>query len=625
MFPRSPLSKSKTSVPISEASKTTSGTNAVANIDLPVAPIAEGVTTRASSAAVARQEAMFQEMQARTAMLESSLKVAQHKLNEHESASHAQNKEVPSIASVPSDRPADGAACPSTRLPTSHPPFLELQPPIATSAVINVSTVPLRSLNATRYSPYTTIRYSPLLYTSAAAVSTVGTATNNMYTSSVLPPHDPAFYNFSSAAPIPANMGSIQPQMSCQSRKLQDLPEFCGKPEEWPIFFTAFTESTAVYGYSYFENNLRLQKCLKGEVRETIKSLLIHPNNVNIIIEQLKFRFGRPEQLIRSQLAQVREIAPISEGSMTKLIPFATKVNNVCAFLHSAYGGDQHIANPTLFDELIAKLPMSKRIEWAVFAASLHPYATVTHFSEWLTKLANVICTVYDGDATRDSKRRVVLHAAESQRKPRCPTCQGQHKLAECKQFSELLVSKRWAEVKRCHLCFACLNVGHGTRNFQQRKPNATDGCKRMHHKLLHEAENSCVNSPIQSTLPQERVRRLPTSEQRKGSNILTQPAIHSQQQNYTGAAVLSCSNGTAVNKILFRILPVVLYANQKCVETYAPFELGLHGRNQRLNLQWFGGRAGQEPAVAVDLLISGAGMQKKHKLRNVYGVSNLQ
>ena len=63
------------------------------------------------------------------------------------------------------------------------------------------------------------------------------------------------------------------------NRKLLDLPEFCGKLQDWPIFYIANIESTAAYNYTNFENNQRLNKCLKGETRELIKALLIYPSN----------------------------------------------------------------------------------------------------------------------------------------------------------------------------------------------------------------------------------------------------------------------------------------------------------------------------------------------------------
>lgn len=53
--------------------------------------------------------------------------------------------------------------------------------------------------------------------------------------------------------------------------------------------------------------------------------------------------------------------------------------------------------------------------------------------------------------------------------------------------------------------------------------------------------------------------------------------------------------------------------------------ELGMRRCEQHLNVQWFGGCADQESTIVVKLLISAAGMQKQHKLRNVYSASSIQ
>lgn len=71
-------------------------------------------------------------------------------------------------------------------------------------------------------------------------------------------------------------------------------------------------------------------------------------------MEQLEFRFGRPEQLVASQLRQIREVNVIPESAMAKFMSFATKAKNLSVFLESA-GAQQHLANPTLIEELISK------------------------------------------------------------------------------------------------------------------------------------------------------------------------------------------------------------------------------------------------------------------------------
>lgn len=51
-----------------------------------------------------------------------------------------------------------------------------------------------------------------------------------------------------------------------------------------------------------YENLLYLQKSLQGGAKETVESLPIYPDNVEEIIKQLEFRFGREDILIRNQI-----------------------------------------------------------------------------------------------------------------------------------------------------------------------------------------------------------------------------------------------------------------------------------------------------------------------------------
>ncbi|XP_070142059.1 uncharacterized protein [Drosophila kikkawai] len=177
-------------------------------------------------------------------------------------------------------------------------------------------------------------------------------------------------------------------------RRLPDLPVFGGQPEEWPIFNCAFAETPQAYNCTDLENNQRL-----------LKSLLIHPGNVSAVMENLRFRFGRPEQLIRSQLNSVREVPPISEQHLAKIVPFATRVSNLTAFLQSAKT-EQHLGNPTLMAELVVELPTSKRVDWARHAASIELFPTVAHFSAWLQEYANIVCTILDVEGKEPRRRQ---------------------------------------------------------------------------------------------------------------------------------------------------------------------------------------------------------------------------
>ncbi|XP_039502221.1 uncharacterized protein LOC120458585 isoform X2 [Drosophila santomea] len=223
-------------------------------------------------------------------------------------------------------------------------------------------------------------------------------------------------------------------------------------------------------------------------------ALLIHPGNVSAVMEQLRFRFGRPEQLIRSQLNNVREVQPISEHNLAKIIPFATRVSNLAAFLQSAKA-EQHLGNPTLMEELVAKLPTSKRVDWARHAATIAPFPTVVHFSAWLQEYANVVCTVLDVEVKEP--RRRLLHASvdhnecdqQDDRHGGCPIYGGQHGILNCREFIGASPQKRWSNVKRHRLCFNCLRSGHTARSCYTQGECQINGCRREHHRLLHGAD----------------------------------------------------------------------------------------------------------------------------------------
>ncbi|XP_033254130.1 uncharacterized protein LOC117193488 [Drosophila miranda] len=138
-------------------------------------------------------------------------------------------------------------------------------------------------------------------------------------------------YNDTTPTPLAGSYAWTTPNGSSGNympRKLPDLPVFGGQPEDWPIFLCAYTETTLAYNCTDLENNQRLLKALKDEARETVKSLLFHPSNVSTVVEQLRFIYGRPEQLIRSQLSGIREVPNISEHNLAKIIPFATRGRN---------------------------------------------------------------------------------------------------------------------------------------------------------------------------------------------------------------------------------------------------------------------------------------------------------
>jgi len=109
-------------------------------------------------------------------------------------------------------------------------------------------------------------------------------------------------------------------------RKLPDLPVFGGHPEDWPIFYCAFTETTQTYSCTDLDNNQGLLKALNDEASETVKSLLTHPRNVDAVVDQMRFRYDTYLQPVDWYSSGI----PFLENNLAKIVPFATRVSRSC-------------------------------------------------------------------------------------------------------------------------------------------------------------------------------------------------------------------------------------------------------------------------------------------------------
>ncbi|XP_043069090.1 uncharacterized protein [Drosophila bipectinata] len=297
-------------------------------------------------------------------------------------------------------------------------------------------------------------------------------------------------------------------------------------------------------------------------------------------------------------------------------------------------------------EELIAKLPLSKRLDWARHAATIQPYPTVAHLSEWLHEFAKLVCTVSDA---REQPKRRILHAnsvREEERyvdRPRCcPICEGQHQVRDCEDFISASTTTRIESARKRRLCFSCLEPGHMSRFCRKSRGCNVLGCQMRHHHLLHEVPERSKRPPVADGGHRRDLDRQPY---RDGNNRRGVPrSVDSSERNHpTSAAVELPHRNLSIDSIgchlLFGILPVTLYGENTKVDTYALLDegssvtliddelirsLNLKGESRQLNVQWFGGKSAKEHTKVVSLQISAAGKPKRHGLKNVYGVANL-
>ncbi|XP_062715911.1 uncharacterized protein LOC134291768 [Aedes albopictus] len=442
-----------------------------------------------------------------------------------------------------------------------------------------------------------------------------------------IPPSDSTSAHVQTAVPW-INAPTSQ-QLAARHIVPKELPIFSGDPVEWPLFVSCYQNTTQLCGFSNGENLMRLQRSLKGNALEAVRSLLLEPSSVPLIISTLQTLFGRPDLIINSLIHKVRATPSPKLDKLESLISFGLACQNLCGHLRAA-GQQAHFSNPALLQELVNKLPANIKLDWALFKQKC-PVVDLGTFGDYMSQLvvaASDVAPFQPSEETcspsekRKSKERLFLNAHSSgippndsdrrhhtsqtgskQPKP-CPMCEKSgHKVRECEAFKKCSLEDRWKRTQDHHLCRRCL-IAHGKFPCKA-SLCGVDGCEERHHKLLHPGKPDPVSS----------------SESLQAIESLS---IHCERKMPT----------------LFRIIPVTLFANEKTINTFAFLdegssstliearvarELGVKGEVYSLCLQWTGDvERSEDKSELIRLEISGRGSPKRHVLKSAHTVEKL-
>ncbi|XP_062703769.1 uncharacterized protein LOC115255512 [Aedes albopictus] len=199
----------------------------------------------------------------------------------------------------------------------------------------------------------------------------------------------------------------------------RSLPKFSGAAEEWPIFISAYEQANTSCGFTNAENLVRLQEALTGKALETVRNRLLLPENVPLIVEKLRKRFGNPEILSTRLANRIQGLEGPSAESLESVIEFGSAVEEFTQHLKAA-GLVDRLKNPILMQSLVQKLPSYYAMEWVEYkrraqSVDLETFGT---FMECLVEKA-LEATFEKADMNENDKKRgkakakSVLYAAD--------------------------------------------------------------------------------------------------------------------------------------------------------------------------------------------------------------------
>ncbi|XP_062533345.1 uncharacterized protein LOC134202334 [Armigeres subalbatus] len=427
----------------------------------------------------------------------------------------------------------------------------------------------------------------------------------------------------------PVASGPTTSQLAARQVMPKDLPIFSGDPEDWPMFYSSFKNSTQVCGYSDAENLARLQRCLRGSALDSVRSRLLLPSSVGSVISTLQMLYGRPEILINSLLRRVRSTQAPKADNLKSIVDYGLAVQNLID--HMIISQQQnHLENPLLLNELVEKLPTNFKLQWSSYKQGQVNInlATFNGFVSNLVYLASDLLVTSDsyhtnlkGHRSEKQKEKLFVHAQDPTHesddeaqssgttsqdrlnKP-CSYCDvNGHYIVNCQPFKALTVDARWKAIRSKNLCRTCL-VPHRRWPCRSKRECELEGCRARHHQLLHAPQLDPVATATSSDMP-----------------------VH---QNHHQSHSIS----------LFRYLPVKLFANGKVVKIFAFLDEGssstlleaevakqldMDGPSSSLWLSWTGNISREEKgSKCVSLTIAGERSLQKYTIDNVLTVDEL-
>ncbi|XP_055614008.1 uncharacterized protein LOC129760382 [Uranotaenia lowii] len=432
---------------------------------------------------------------------------------------------------------------------------------------------------------------------------------------------------------------SIERRLSAEHlaarQTVKDLPKFGGDPEEWPRFIAAYERTARMCDFRNDELLDRLERSLQDRALSTVKSLLLHPDNVPVIMNRLSTLFGNPETIVDTMMKRVKSMPPPKADKLESIIDFGIAVQNLCATI-LACRLDERLYNATLLQELVESLPINLKMKWATHLQKTGA-SSLMEFNMWLSKKVDAFSRVtrpqsWNKSSAKHRKDEAFLHLHSEQPSSRsyqnsCPACSGDCATIEnCRAFLDMSKNQRWSVVNEQNICRKCL-----TRHFKtcsRRVPCNTNGCKYLHHWLLHDdRKHKEQNNP--------NIPNIPANNAISPNNPIS-PSNSSSMLQHPSCNAHNCSLGG----VLLKYIRVTLHGRKGSITTYAFLDGGStstfmeHGLWQDLNLEgekyplcisWTAGQGRFEAdSVKCSIEISGMQSDERFNLAKVHTVQSL-
>ena len=407
--------------------------------------------------------------------------------------------------------------------------------------------------------------------------------------------------------------------------KRVEIPVFHGDKrtyQSWKAAFLACIDNApATPEYKL----LQLRQYVSGEALQTIESLGHSATAYEAAKERLERKYGGRRRQIAVYLEDLDNFKQVRTGNARDLEKLADLLDIAIINLKEA-GHFHELGDGSLYNKLQRKLSesMLARYHRWVFENSITE--GVDTLRKWVIQEAEFQTIAAEtmhgltGKSANNQNREQSLPRHKTQRtffgesrkdrtveKTPCHACKGRHAILKCRTFTKKSPTERWRIVKRAQLCYRCLSIGHYGNKCPQSRPCGSNGCKELHHRLLHQNAMTSTSSGLEQTeLKRIELTDHTTQEIVSPSAEIATSVTEGKRQEHPQQTTLITQNYSKVDYIALRTVPIVLKNGDRSLRVNALLdeastksyvnsdvaaELGLKGKTEKVTVNVLNGQ----------------------------------
>ena len=294
------------------------------------------------------------------------------------------------------------------------------------------------------------------------------------------------------------------------------IPIFSGDKRSYPSWKAAFMACVDSAPITQEYKMLQLRQYVSEEALIAIENLGYSPAAYEAAKDRLERKYGGKRRQKVGFMEDLEKFQPILPGNAEELERFADLLDITTINLREL-GEHQDLGDGYLYIQLQRKFPQSLLARYHRWLFENNMTESVVALQTWVLQeshfqtIASETINGLTGHTSNThltqltpnivGKRTFFIRteASATQQIQPCQACKEQHRIWQCKVFTQKDVSERWNVAKRFQLCYRCLAEGHHGKSCPRPRRCGKNGCHKVHHRLLHLHKNTRRSADFKS------------------------------------------------------------------------------------------------------------------------------